>query len=44
VLIDALPQSDGQEENLIFDNKEARGVSRERNRLPEMAGFGCPPT
>jgi hypothetical protein len=44
VLIDVLPQSDGQEENLIFDNNEAREESRVWNRLPEMAGFGCRPT
>lgn len=43
-LIDVLPQSDGQEENLTFENKAARGESEEWNRLPEMAGFGCRPT
>ena len=43
-LIDVLPQSDGQEENLTFENKAARGVSQEWNRLPEMAGFGCRPS
>jgi FkbM family methyltransferase len=43
-LIDVLPQSDGQEENLTFENKAARGISAEWNRLPEMAGFGCRPT
>jgi FkbM family methyltransferase len=40
-LIDVLPQSDGQEENLTFENKAARGVSDKWNRLPEMTGFGC---
>jgi len=44
VLIDILPQSDGQEENLTFENKSARGRSEEWNRLPEMASFGCRPT
>jgi len=43
-LIDVLPQSEGQEENLTFENKAARGESKEWNRLPEMAGFGCRPT
>jgi len=43
-LIDVLPQSDGQEENLTFENKAARGVSEKWNRLPEMAGFGCRPS
>jgi FkbM family methyltransferase len=43
-LIDVLPQSEGQEENLTFDNKMARGASEAWNRLPEMAGFGCRPT
>jgi FkbM family methyltransferase len=43
-LIDVLPQSEGQEENLTFDNKAVRGKAEEWNRLPEMAGFGCRPT
>jgi hypothetical protein len=42
--IDVLPQSDGQEENLTFENKAARGVSEKWNRLPEIAGFGCRPS
>ena len=43
-LVDVLSQSEGQEENLTFDNKAPRGKSGEWNRLPEMAGFGCRPT
>jgi methyltransferase FkbM-like protein len=43
-LIDVLVQSEGQEENLTFDNKAAPGKSEEWNRLPGMAGFGCRPT
>jgi FkbM family methyltransferase len=43
-LIDVLSQSEGQEENLTFDNKAVREKSREWNRLPEMSAFGCRPT
>jgi len=42
-LIDVLAQSDGQEENLTFENRAVRGISGEWNRLPEIAGFGCRP-
>ncbi len=40
-LIDVLPQSEGQEENLTFENKLASEKSRQWNRLPEMSRFGC---
>lgn len=43
-LIGVLPQSDGKEENLTFENKAARGRSEKWNKLPEMAGFGCRPS
>jgi FkbM family methyltransferase len=42
-LIDVLKQSDGQEENLTFENSASPRVSRPWNRLPDMAGFGCRP-
>lgn len=42
-LIDVLAQSDGQEENLTFENRAVRGISGEWNRLPAIAGFGCRP-
>ncbi len=43
-LIDTLTQSDGQEENLIFENKTVPEIPGRWNKLPEMAGFGCLPT
>jgi FkbM family methyltransferase len=42
-LIDVLKQSDGQEENLTFENSAPPRVSRQWNRLPDTAGFGCRP-
>jgi FkbM family methyltransferase len=43
-LIDVLSQSEGQEENLTFENQASRGASAQWNRLPDMGGFGCRPT
>jgi FkbM family methyltransferase len=43
-LVDVFVQSDGQEENLIFENKTEPETPGGWNRLPEMAGFGCLPT
>jgi FkbM family methyltransferase len=40
-LMDVLAQSDGQEENLIFENKTEPEIPGGWNKLPEMAGFGC---
>jgi FkbM family methyltransferase len=42
-LIDVLTQSDGQEENLTFENSAPPRAARQWNRLPGMAGFGCRP-
>src|SRR5579872_1427292 len=42
-LIDVLKQSDGQEENLTFENSAPPRTAREWNALPDMAGFGCRP-
>jgi FkbM family methyltransferase len=43
-LVDVLAQSDGQEENLTFENTAPPRSAPRWNRLPDMAGFGCRPT
>jgi len=43
-LIDVLPQGDGKEENLTFENNAALENPGGWNRVPEMVEFGCRPT